>query len=72
VTPDQRFSIIIGSIGLMFTILTAMLGLLVKVVVQWTRTESRIADLTQDVKNLTESSDKRITWLEQNLWARKR
>lgn len=47
-TPDQRFSLIISGIGLIFVILTGMLGLMWKSGNQWGR-------LTTDVKHLAES-----------------
>jgi hypothetical protein len=65
-------SLVISALSLIFVMLSALLGVLIKVVMKWTRTEDRLADLTDDVKRLNESTDRRITWLEQNLWARKR
>jgi len=69
-TQAERFTITIMFLGLLFTILVAMLGMLIKVVRRWTQTEERLAMLTDNVAKLTESSDRRLTWLEQNLWNR--
>jgi uncharacterized membrane protein (DUF106 family) len=70
-TPAERFTILILGISLVFTIMCTVLGLLVNVIRKWTLTEERLANLTQDVKTLSENSDRRITWLEQNLWRRR-
>jgi len=69
-TQAERFTITIMFLGLLFTVLLAMLGLLIRVVRRWTQTEERLAMLTDNVSKLAESSDRRLTWLEQNLWNR--
>jgi hypothetical protein len=61
--------LVISVIGLLFLILTTMLGLLIRVVQKWTRTEERLNDVIDDVKTLAENSDVRIRWLEEHTWA---
>lgn len=61
--------ILIPALTLIFLMVSTMLGILIRVVMKWTRTEDRLADLTDDVRKLSEQTDRRITWLEQNLWS---
>ena len=70
-TSAERFTITILALSLIFTVLSALLGLLIAIIRRWTKAEERLAQLTQDVRDLTQSTDKRITWLEQNLWNRR-
>ena len=66
------------------------LGLLVHLTIRWTRTESNLTDLVEDVKQLVTdkdrvhgemyktmredraATDRRLRWLEENLWNRRR
>jgi hypothetical protein len=76
-TPDQRFSLIIAVLSLLFVVLTAILGLMVKVIVRFTRAEDKIVDMADDMRSLVADKDRahdainqRLTWLERRQWGR--
>lgn len=55
------------------------LALTVRQAVRWARTEDKLTGLVEDVKQLAEDSregriavDRRLRWLEENLWQRRR
>lgn len=60
-TADQRFTIIILILSLVFTIMVAVLGAIIRVTQKWTRTEDRLNNLIEDVKELIEDKDKTHT-----------
>lgn len=57
-TSDQRFTIIISGIGLIFTVMSAILALIVRAVIKWTKVEDRLVHLAADVAQLVEDKDK--------------
>lgn len=80
-SADQRFGLIIALLTLLFAVLSAALGLLVRAAVRWTKVEDRLADMTQDLTRHIEQSDQvhredraatnaRLTYLERNVWPR--
>lgn len=51
-------SIIIGALTLIFLVMSAMLGTLVRVVAKWTRTEDKISNLAEDMQDLVKDKDR--------------
>jgi hypothetical protein len=71
VTADQRFTITIALISLVFTILCVLLGVTIRAIVRFTRTEDRVAQVAEDLVELgkrqeatNDKLDRRLTWLE--------
>lgn len=60
-TADQRFTILILAISLVFTIMVAVLGAIIRVTQKWTRTEDKLNGLIEDVKELIKDKDKTHT-----------
>jgi hypothetical protein len=52
VTTGERFTVIISLLGLVFVVMTALLGFVVKVTVRWTRTEDKLGALVTEVRKL--------------------
>ena len=78
-TADQRFTISIALLTLLFMVLTATLGLLIRAVVRWTKVEDRLADLTADQQEILnqmredrKATNERLTYLERSVWPRSR
>lgn len=78
-TPDERFTIILTCIGLSFTIMTVLLSWVVAIVrsvmrknseniQRSTEVEMRLTDIAQDVHDMQEKMDKRVRFLEENMW----
>jgi hypothetical protein len=59
-TQDQRFTLILSGLGLLFVVMAALLGLLVRVTIRWASIESHLADVAKDVAEHGE----RLTYLE--------
>jgi hypothetical protein len=62
-------------VSLIALLLIPTIGLLLRLVVKWTRTEYRIESLAEDMKELMrqagddrKATDHRLRWLEENLW----
>jgi hypothetical protein len=49
-------------------LLIPALILLVRITVKVTRNEDKLNDAVQDLHTLTMNSDRRIRWLEENIW----
>ena len=47
-TADQRFSLIIAGLGLVFVVMSAILGLVYRAIIRWTKLESKVSDLIED------------------------
>lgn len=47
-TADQRFSLIIAGLTLIFIVMSAILGLITRAIIRWTKLESRVSDLIED------------------------
>lgn len=56
-TSDQRFTITIALLSLVFAALSTALALLVRTVMRWQRIEDRLADLTEDMTKLVQDKD---------------
>lgn len=70
-TADQRFTLTIAILTLIFLVLSALLGVMVRVVVKFTRAEDNISAIGEDLRELVEEKrrehhrfDERLTWLE--------
>lgn len=61
-SADQRFTLIITGIGLMFSMLVAIIGLIWRAGNKQGETSQQIKEQGQDIKAVTESLDKHIAW----------
>lgn len=79
-TSDQRLTLILATMGIIFI---PLLGLLVRITIKWTRVEDALKQLVADkdrvhreiidqMREDRDATNKRLTWLEQNLWQRGR
>lgn len=57
-TPDQRFTLIISGLGLLFTIMCVILGVALRAAIKFTRSEDKIADVAEDVKALVADKER--------------
>jgi hypothetical protein len=69
-TADQRFEVTIAAIGLVFSILTFILGVIIRAVRKFTQVEDRLADVMQDIRDDRAATNSRLTYLERNVWPR--
>jgi hypothetical protein len=52
VTPDERFSLTLTAIGLLFVMMSAGLGLIVRITAKWTRVEDRLDVLVTKISEV--------------------
>jgi hypothetical protein len=71
-TGYEYLTLIMTIVGLL---LIPTIGLLVRLVVKWTRTEYRLESLAEDIKELMTqaredrgATNQRLRWLEENVW----
>lgn len=82
-TPDQRLTLILTAIGIVFI---PTLAFIIRATVKWTRVEDKLAEMVDDMKKIVDDKDKthtdmlrqmtddrratdrRLRWLEENLW----
>jgi hypothetical protein len=71
----DRFQILLSAIGLVFAVFSWGLAVLLRMATRWTRTEDRLADIADDVRQFMtqqaerdRKTDDRLTWLERNRW----
>jgi hypothetical protein len=57
-TPDQRFTLLISSIGLVFLVLSAGLGLIIRITVKWTKVEDRLDNVSNSLAALVSDKDR--------------
>jgi hypothetical protein len=57
-TTADRFTILIAAIGLLWTVIAALIVLLWRIAVKMTRTEDAIAGLGADITDLVKDKDK--------------
>lgn len=57
-------SLSISVVGGMFTLIVYVIRLSAR----WGRNEERMTELVTDMKQLTETTDKRLRWLEERTW----
>jgi hypothetical protein len=74
-SADQHFQILLAAISLVFVVFSAGLGVLVRVVMKWQRTEDRLTDVAGDLKQLVadvaednRNMNERVLWLERHQW----
>lgn len=53
-----QFSVLIAGLALLFTALSAALGLLVRIAIKWTRNEEKIATVAESITELVRDKDK--------------
>lgn len=56
-TSDQKFTLLISGLGLIFLVMTAILGMIVKATMKWTKTEDTLTNLVDDVRELIVRKD---------------
>lgn len=82
-TADQRLTLILSAIGIVFI---PTLAFIIRATVKWTRVEDKLAEMVDDMKKIVDDKDKthtdmlrqmtddrratdrRLRWLEENLW----
>jgi len=52
VTTDQRFSVLIATLGLIFVVMSAILGFVVKVSMTWGKTTEQLQNVVTDLGEL--------------------
>jgi hypothetical protein len=57
VTTDQRFTVTIMAIGLVFTVMAAGLGLIVRITTRWTRIEDRLGAIADKITELVKDKE---------------
>lgn len=57
-TAADRFTITISLISLIFTVMCILLGVLIRLVVRFTRTEDKLNEVVADVEKLVADKDK--------------
>jgi Na+-transporting methylmalonyl-CoA/oxaloacetate decarboxylase gamma subunit len=67
-TADQRFTLIIAGLGLVFTVMVAILGMIIGVVRKFTQSEDRLNELVETTRQDRIATNRRLRWLEENLW----
>lgn len=60
------------AITILSVIVLPLLFFTIRTATRWSRIEDRLIRLTEDMKEVQENHDRRLTWLEQNLWRRGR
>lgn len=84
-TADQRLTLILSAIGIVFV---PMLAFTIRATVKWTRVEDKLSELIEDMKKIVDDKEKthtdilgqmaedrratnlRLRWLEEHLWNR--
>jgi hypothetical protein len=61
-TADQRFSLIIAAIGLVFGMLCTVAGLLWRIAAGASRTLTEVRNNTEDLKDIATSVDRHLEW----------
>jgi hypothetical protein len=67
VTSSERFQLLIGALGLLFVILTAGLGLIVRITIRWTKIESSLSVIADKIKDIVTGKDADHRDLEQQI-----
>lgn len=78
-TADDRLTLILTAVSVGFTIVSALLAIVIRIVVAQTRQTDRIVQLARKVDETSEKvsanqeqTDKRVRYLEENFWRRGR
>ena len=61
-TPDQRFTLLLSGIGLLFLVMSAILGILWKAATNYGRMNANMQDLVGDVNQIGQALDTHIRW----------
>jgi hypothetical protein len=62
VTTDQWFTLLIASLGVIFTIMSALVALLWRSGVAAGRTSTQMQNLVEDVARIADAIDEHIKW----------
>lgn len=70
-----EYEILTLAISVLALLMIPLIGLLIRLVIKWTRTEYRLDTLSDDIKELIaqtrddrKANNDRLRWLEENLW----
>lgn len=66
-TPDERFSLTLTAIGLVFAVMCTALGLIVRITSKWTRVEDRLETLVDRVGEIVTDARDDKTQLAQQI-----
>jgi hypothetical protein len=61
-TPDQRFTLLIAGLGVIFTVMSGLLGLIWRTARASGETATQIRTLVEDVGRLTRALDDHVKW----------
>jgi hypothetical protein len=62
VTPDQRFALLIAGLGVIFAVLSTLLGLLWRSGREAGKVTTQIQNIVEDVGRIATSLDEHIRW----------
>lgn len=71
-TADQRFALIIAGLGLVFAVMSAILGMIVTIVRKFTQSEDRLNELALNSERTQQATERRLRWLEEHVWRERR
>lgn len=57
-TTDARFQILMSGLALIFVVMSATLGFVIRATTRWVRAEVRLEEVGKDIRELVESKDK--------------
>lgn len=57
-TPSERFQLLLGALTLIFMVMAGLLGFIIRITVQWTRTQGKLGTLVDEVRELIIRKDK--------------
>lgn len=63
-SADQRFSLLLTALGLLFLVCSALLGLLWRSAVTWGRLTEQVKNLAESVGQIALDTNERLQWLE--------
>lgn len=65
-------SVITAMLALAFMVFTAIVGLLIRIVVKWVRTESKVNELAEDMHSMAATMDRRMRFVEEHLMSERK
>lgn len=61
-TPDQRFSLIIAGLGLVFAVISALITIIWRAGTRQGETTTQIKNISQEIKSAVTDIDRHIQW----------
>jgi hypothetical protein len=66
-TADQRLTIILSALGLLFLVMSTGVGILVRLTVRWARIEDRLGVIADKIQDIVRDKDKDHDTLEHQI-----